>query len=104
MRTTMFRSYYFLAIPPLLAVALAVAAPGSLHQLPASTGQTVPGEGRTALEVMGRTQCAPGRKAALAPVPLHPVVEVLVRPGDRVKKGQELVKIDADEPTAEVRT
>jgi RND family efflux transporter MFP subunit len=55
------------------------------------------------VEVTGRTQCAPGRKAAIAPVPLHPVVAVLVAPGDRVKKGQPLVKIDADEPEADVR-
>jgi RND family efflux transporter MFP subunit len=53
--------------------------------------------------VVGRTQCAPGRKAAIAPVPLHPVVAVLVAPGDRVKKGQPLVKLDADEPEADVR-
>jgi RND family efflux transporter MFP subunit len=55
------------------------------------------------LEVTGRTRCTPGRKAILAPVPLHPVVEVLVVPGDRVKKGQELIKIDDDEPKADVR-
>jgi RND family efflux transporter MFP subunit len=39
----------------------------------------------------------------IAPVPLHPVVEVLVAPGDRVKKGQALVKLDDDEPRADVR-
>jgi HlyD family secretion protein len=36
-------------------------------------------------------------------VPLHPVEEVRVRPGDRVKKGQVLVKLDDDEPQADVR-
>jgi RND family efflux transporter MFP subunit len=36
-------------------------------------------------------------------VPLHPVVQVKVVPGDRVKKGQELVKLDDDEPRADVR-
>jgi RND family efflux transporter MFP subunit len=36
-------------------------------------------------------------------VPLHPVVQVKVAPGDRVKKGQELVKLDDDEPRADVR-
>jgi RND family efflux transporter MFP subunit len=55
------------------------------------------------LEMEGKTQCVPGRKAIIAPVPLHPVVEVLVVPGDRVKKEQTLVKIDADEPEADVR-
>jgi RND family efflux transporter MFP subunit len=54
-------------------------------------------------EALGRTECAPGRKGMIAPVPLHPVVEVLVNPGDRVKKGQALVKLDDDEARAEVR-
>jgi RND family efflux transporter MFP subunit len=54
-------------------------------------------------EVVGRTQSAPGRKALIAPVPLHPVVEVLVKPGDRVTKGQPLVKLDDDEAQADVR-
>jgi RND family efflux transporter MFP subunit len=53
--------------------------------------------------VVGRTQCSPGRKATIAPVPLHPVVEVLVVPGDRVKKDKVLVKLDDDEPQADVR-
>jgi RND family efflux transporter MFP subunit len=55
------------------------------------------------LEVTGRTQCAPGRRGLIAPVPLHPVVEVMVAAGDRVKKGQTLVKIDDDEPQADLR-
>jgi RND family efflux transporter MFP subunit len=55
------------------------------------------------IEVAGRTQCVPKGKALIAPVPLHPVEEVLVQVGDRVKKGQPLVKIDADEQQAEVR-
>jgi HlyD family secretion protein len=36
-------------------------------------------------------------------VPLHPVEEVRVQPGDRVQKGQVLVKLDDDEPQADVR-
>jgi RND family efflux transporter MFP subunit len=36
-------------------------------------------------------------------VPLHPVVEVLVEPGARVKKDQVLVRLDDDEPQADVR-
>jgi RND family efflux transporter MFP subunit len=58
---------------------------------------------RSVNETLGRTECAPGRKGIIAPVPLHPVVEVLVNPGDRVKKGQALVKLDDDEARAEVR-
>jgi membrane fusion protein, multidrug efflux system len=58
---------------------------------------------RSAKEVPGRTECAPGRKGIIAPVPLHPVVEVLVSPGDRVNRGQALVRLDDDEARAEVR-
>jgi HlyD family secretion protein len=54
-------------------------------------------------EVPGKTQPVPGKAAAIAPVPLHPVEEVKVVPGDRVKKGQVLVKLDDDEPQADVR-
>jgi membrane fusion protein (multidrug efflux system) len=58
---------------------------------------------RSVTDVPGRTECTPGRKGTIAPVPLHPVVEVLVAPGDRVKKGQALVKLDDDEARADVR-
>lgn len=51
----------------------------------------------------GKTQPAPGRAAKIAPVVLHPVEEVRVALGDRVKKGQPLVKHDDDEPQADVR-
>jgi RND family efflux transporter MFP subunit len=53
--------------------------------------------------VVGRTQCVPGRRASIAPVPLHPVTEVLIAPGAHVKKGQLLVKLDDDEARADVR-
>jgi RND family efflux transporter MFP subunit len=53
--------------------------------------------------VAGRTRCIPGNKAIIAPAVLHPVEEVLVALGDRVKKGDKLVEIDADEPKADVR-
>jgi membrane fusion protein, multidrug efflux system len=56
-----------------------------------------------AADVAGRTQCVPARQALIAPVPLHPVVEVPVAPGDRVTKGQALVKLDDDEAQADVR-
>jgi multidrug resistance efflux pump len=41
--------------------------------------------------------------AHIAPAVLHPVEEVLVKVGMRVKKDQPLVKIDADEPEADVK-
>jgi multidrug resistance efflux pump len=53
--------------------------------------------------VAGKTQPAAGHVAVIAPAVLHPVEEVLVRVGDRVKKGQPLVKLDDDEPQADVR-
>jgi hypothetical protein len=59
--------------------------------------------GPSVIEVTGRTQCIPARRGIIAPVPLHPVIAVLVAPGDRVKKGQPLVKIDDDEAQADVR-
>ncbi len=79
----------------LVAGLLVADAPAARKDNPAPAGPV--------LEVEGRTQCVPGRKAVIAPVPLHPVEEVLVRPGDRVKKGQVLIKIDDDEPQADVR-
>jgi multidrug resistance efflux pump len=51
----------------------------------------------------GKSQPAPGHVAKIAPAALHPVVEVKVAVGDRVKKDQELVKLDDDEPQADVR-
>jgi RND family efflux transporter MFP subunit len=59
--------------------------------------------GGVVIEVMGRTQCIGSRKSIIAPVPLHPVTAVRVEPGSRVKKGQLLVKLDDDEPQADVR-
>jgi HlyD family secretion protein len=55
------------------------------------------------LEVTGLTQCAAGRRGIIAPVPLHPVIDVKVVPGERVRKGQLLVVLDDDEPRADVR-
>ena len=53
--------------------------------------------------VSGQTQCILTRKAIIAPTVLHPVTDVLVAPGAKVKKGQALVKIDDDEPKADLR-
>jgi multidrug efflux pump subunit AcrA (membrane-fusion protein) len=55
------------------------------------------------LEVIGRTQPVPGHVARIAPVPMHPVEEIKVSVGDRVKKDQDLIKLDSDEPQADVR-
>jgi multidrug resistance efflux pump len=55
------------------------------------------------LEAIGKTQPAPGRSARIAPVPLHPVQEIKIAVGDRVKKDQLLIKLDSDEPEADVR-
>ncbi len=57
----------------------------------------------TAVEAPGKTQPVPGRIGLIAPAVLHPVTRVLVAPGDRVKAGQPLVQLDADEPEANVR-
>jgi membrane fusion protein, multidrug efflux system len=72
-------------------------------KLPALQQQFPALDDSSVMEVPGRTQATPGRKGIIAPVPLHPVVEVLVAPGDRVKKGQALVKMDDDEARAEVQ-
>jgi RND family efflux transporter MFP subunit len=72
-----------------------------LLTLASSTKAAEPAE--PVIEVMGRTQCILARKFTVAPVPLHPVTEVLVEPGSRVKKGQRLVKLEDDEPQADVR-
>jgi RND family efflux transporter MFP subunit len=55
------------------------------------------------IAAVGRTQCVPGRRASIAPVPLHPVTDVMVGPGAHVKKGQILVKLDDEEARADVR-
>lgn len=55
------------------------------------------------LEVPGTTVPAPGRIAEIATVVIHPVIRVLVQPGDSVVKDQPLIEMDADEPEAEVR-
>ena len=59
--------------------------------------------GSAAAEFAGKTQPAPGRIGKLAPVILHPVVDIMVSPGARVKKDQPLIRVDDDEPKADVR-
>jgi multidrug efflux pump subunit AcrA (membrane-fusion protein) len=78
-----------------------IAAP---HGNAASEGPSVPESSPGAIsEVPGKTQPVPGRMGRIAPTVLHPVTRVLVSPGERVKAGQPLVKLDADEPEADVR-
>jgi multidrug resistance efflux pump len=89
-----------------LALAMVVAtASGCERALPqaASPQEPAPPAAAGAEEVIGWTEPPPGRSGTIAPVVLHPVVEVLVAPGDRVKQGQPLVKLDDDEPQADVR-
>jgi RND family efflux transporter MFP subunit len=59
--------------------------------------------GSSVLEVPGRTRCMLSRRGIIAPAILRPVVEVLVGPGDRVTKGQALVKLFDLEPQSKVR-
>jgi RND family efflux transporter MFP subunit len=77
-----------------------------MQQIPAnSEQQDLPIAPETpSIKVLGKTQCILMRKCIIAPVPLHPVTEVLVEPGSQVKKGQPLVKLDDDEQQAEVRS
>jgi RND family efflux transporter MFP subunit len=69
----------------------------------AATGAAEQDKGSALFTVAGRTKCIAGNKAIIAPTVLHPVEEILVVVGDRVKKGDKLVEIDADEPKADMR-
>ena len=64
---------------------------------PQNTMNPPPSTPERRFEIAGRTQCVLTRKAIIAPVPLHPVTEICVSPGERVKKGQALVKLDKDD-------
>jgi RND family efflux transporter MFP subunit len=55
------------------------------------------------LEVLGRTRCPLARRGIIAAAIVRPVVEVLVSPGDRVSKGQALIKLYDQEVQAKVR-
>jgi RND family efflux transporter MFP subunit len=84
----------------LLAVWAPFAAPGGVEQ---GKGPAAGNDPAGPFTVLGRTQCIHTRKAIIAPAVLHPVVEVFVAPGDKVKKGQKLVLLDDDEPKADLR-
>src|SRR5208337_1020729 len=68
---------------------------------PAASAQPGP---MAPLEVPGRTRCMLSRRGIIAAAILRPVVEVLVGPGDRVTKGQVLIKLFDLEPQAKLRT
>jgi hypothetical protein len=53
---------------------------------PTKAEQSKPETETSAFEVTGRVGCKQNAKGIIAPVPLHPVIEVLVSQGDRVKK------------------
>jgi RND family efflux transporter MFP subunit len=93
---------FFLAVPQ-FSTPGPKAGPASPPKAAGPAVFSAPAVDRGVIEVTGLTQCAPGRRGIIAPVPLHPVVQVLAVPGQRVKKGQELVKLDDDEPRADVR-
>ena len=63
-----------------------VPGPSAVSGPPVKTQPAAPVAGP--LDVSGLTQCALGCRGIIAPVPLHPVLEVKVVPGQRVKKGQ----------------
>lgn len=67
---------------------------------PAASAQPGPA---APLEVPGRMRCMLSRRGIIAAAILRPVVEVLVGPGDRVTKGQVLIKLFDLEPQAKLR-
>jgi RND family efflux transporter MFP subunit len=67
---------------------------------PAASAQPAP---TAPLEAPGRTRCMLARRGIIASAILRPVVEVLVGPGDRVTKGQVLIKLFDLEPQAKIR-
>jgi len=67
---------------------------------PAASAQPGP---MAPLEVPGRTRCMLSRRGIIAAAILRPVVEVLVGPGDRVTKGQVLIKLFDLEAQAKLR-
>jgi RND family efflux transporter MFP subunit len=68
--------------------------------VPPATAKPAPGG---LLEVPGRTHLMLARRGIIAPAILRPVTEVLVGPGDRVTKGQVLVRLFDLEPQAKIR-
>jgi membrane fusion protein, multidrug efflux system len=98
------KAYSYFAIVTLFVLLSVSKVPSSSPRVAREVNEPQPNApGAGAFWVAARTQCVPGRKCIIAPVPLHPVVEVKVAAGDKVKKDQVLVKLDDDEPQADVR-
>jgi RND family efflux transporter MFP subunit len=55
------------------------------------------------LEAPGYTVVDLARRGVIAPTTLQPVVEILVTPGTRVKKGQVLIRLDSSAPQADLQ-
>src|SRR5271165_3168951 len=82
------------ALIPAMLAGCELAAPAAVAQ---------PNAAAAPLEVPGRTRCILSRRGIIAAAILRPVVEVLVGPGDRVTKGQVLIKLFDLEPQAKLR-
>lgn len=90
-----------LTVCGLCVVVLGVGGLSSLATLAQATAAQQGADGL--LEVPGHTRCILSRRGIIASAILRPVVEVLASPGDRVKKGQALIKLFDLEPQAKVR-
>jgi len=77
-------------------------APAASAQPGPTAALEVPGP-TAPLEVSGRTRCLLSKRGIIASAILRPVVEVLVGPGDRVTKGQVLIKLFDLEPQAKLQ-
>jgi RND family efflux transporter MFP subunit len=85
------------------AAPLLVRAPTAQVEAPRPTAPLEAQKPPARLEVPGRTRCMLARRGIIASAILRPVVEVLVAPGDRVTKGQALIKLFDLEPQAKIR-
>jgi multidrug resistance efflux pump len=102
-----FGAVMFLVLAALISWQTAAVAPGTprarvVEPHAVETGATAKSASAT-LELPAKTQPAQGRQARLTPIVVHPVIAVLAAPADRVKAGQKLIVMDADEPEANVR-
>src|SRR5262249_5607367 len=70
---------------------------------PARDSASAQPDSESYFELPGTTEPSPGRVSEIAATVMHPVVRILVKPGDMVRTGQRLIELDSDEPEAEVR-